>query len=100
MADLLLIGEKHGVARKHLAFQVVVYAGAKLLEDGLKRAGVSVTRENFVDTIGNLWKYETHLTPPLTYTPNRRAGAAGAAMIRVDKTSRKPVAAAPWREPK
>jgi ABC-type branched-subunit amino acid transport system substrate-binding protein len=100
MADLLRIGEKHGVARKHLAFQVVVYAGAKLLEDGLKRAGVSVTRENFVDTIGNLWKYETHLTPPLTYTPNRRAGAAGAAMIRVDKTSRKPVAAAPWREPK
>lgn len=100
MADLVRIGEKHGVARRHLAFQVVAYAGAKLLEDGLKRAGVSVTRERFVDAIENLWKYETDVTPPLTYSPNRRAGTAGAAMIRVDKTHREPVAAAPWREPK
>lgn len=100
MAEFLRLGEKYGVGRKHLTFQYLAYSGAILLEEGLKRSGKGVTRETFVDTIGNVWKFETGVTPPLTYNPNRRSGATGAAILGVDKDTRRLAPAAPWREPR
>jgi hypothetical protein len=46
-----------------------------------------------------VWKLETGVTPPLTYTPNRRAGALGAAILRVDPETRALLPEAGWREP-
>ncbi len=99
VAEFFSLGEKYGVGKEHRLFQILAYSGAILLEEGLKRTGKGVTREKFVDTIGNVWKLETGVAPPLTYTPNRRAGATGAAIVGVDPESRRPVPAAPWREP-
>ncbi|MBP2682634.1 MAG: putative cytochrome c [Deltaproteobacteria bacterium] len=84
----------------HRSFQFLAYAGAILLEEGLKRSGRGVTREKFVDSIGNVWKLETGVTPPLTYNRNQRAGAVGAAILKVDPESRRLAPAAPWREPR
>lgn len=99
MAEFFRIRETHGVGKNHLSFQFLAYAGAVLLEEGLKRTGRGVTREKFVDAIGNVWKLETGVTPPLTYDPNRRVGALGAAILKADGSSRRYVPAAPWREP-
>jgi ABC-type branched-subunit amino acid transport system substrate-binding protein len=100
MADFFSLGRKYGVGEEHRLFQLLAYSGAILLEEGIKRSGKGVTRETFVDSIGNVWKLETGVTPPLTYTPNRRSGTTGAAILRVDKDTRRLVPAAPWREPK
>jgi ABC-type branched-subunit amino acid transport system substrate-binding protein len=100
LEEFFLLGEKYGVGKGHRTFQFLAYSGAILLEEGLKRSGRGVTRETFVDSIGNVWKLETGVTPPLTYTPNRRAGAVGAAILGVAKDTRRLVPAAPWREPK
>jgi ABC-type branched-subunit amino acid transport system substrate-binding protein len=100
MEEFFRLGEKYGVGKGHRTFQFLAYSGAILLEEGLKRSGRGVTRETFVDSIGNVWRLETGVTPPLTYTPNRRAGALGAAILGVDKDTRRLVPAAPWREPK
>jgi ABC-type branched-subunit amino acid transport system substrate-binding protein len=100
MGEFVRIREKHGVGKEHLSFQFLAYAGGLLLEEGLKRTGRRVTRERFVDAIGNVWRLETGVTHPLTYDPNRRAGALGAAILKADGSSRKYVPAAPWREPR
>jgi ABC-type branched-subunit amino acid transport system substrate-binding protein len=100
MSEFFRLGKKHGVGEKHRTFQFLAYAGAILLEEGLKRSGKGVTREKLVDSIGNVWRLETGVTPPLTYNPNRRAGAIGAAILKVDPEGRRIVPAAGWREPK
>jgi hypothetical protein len=53
-----------------------------------------------VDSLGKVWKLETGVTPPLTYNPNRRAGALGATILKVDPEARRYVPATEWREPK
>ncbi len=98
--EFIRLGEKYGVGRKHHTFQYLAYSGAILLEEGLKRSGKSVTRERFVDSIGNVWRLETGVTPPLTYNPNRRAGAVGATILKVDPDTRRLLPEVPWREPK
>jgi ABC-type branched-subunit amino acid transport system substrate-binding protein len=99
VAEFFRIREERAVGKEHLSFQLLAYAGALLLEEGLKRAGRGVTRESFVEAIGNVWKLETGVTPPLTYDPNRRGGALGAAILKADGAARRYVPAVPWREP-
>jgi ABC-type branched-subunit amino acid transport system substrate-binding protein len=94
LRDRAALGNRHG------SFQFLAYAGAVLLEEGLKRSGRALTREKLVGVLGNVWKLETGVTPSLTYNANRRSGAAGAAILRVDKATGRFVTAAEWREPK
>ena len=100
MADLQRIREKYSVGDRHRSFQLLAYAGAILLEEGLRRSGKGVTREKLVDAIGNVWKLQTGVTPPLTYNANRRTGAPGAAIVRVDPGTGRLVTVAEWREPR
>ena len=100
MADLQRIREKYSVGDRHRSFQLLAYAGAVLLEEGLRRSGKAVTREKLVGAIGNVWKLQTGVTPPLTYNANRRTGAPGAAIVRVDPATGRFVTVAEWREPK
>jgi len=99
MADLQRIREKYSVGDRHRSFQLLAYAGAVLLEEGLRRSGKGVTREKLVGAIGNVWKLQTGVTPPLTYNANRRTGAPGAAIVRVDPGTGRLVTVAEWREP-
>ncbi|MBK5095222.1 MAG: ABC transporter substrate-binding protein, partial [Deltaproteobacteria bacterium] len=100
MAEFFSLGEKVRVGKKHRTFQFLAYSGAILLEEGLKRSGKGVTREKLVDSIGDVWQLETGVTPPLTYTPNRRAGALGAQILKVDPGTRRLLPATEWREPR
>jgi ABC-type branched-subunit amino acid transport system substrate-binding protein len=100
IAEFFRIGKAYGVGERHRTFQFLAYAGALLLEEGLKRAGRGVTRESFVAGIGNVWKLQTGVTPPLTYTANRRVGALGAMVVKVDPASRRLVPVTEWREPR
>lgn len=100
MEEFFRIGRRHGVGERHRTFQFLAYAGALLLEEGLKRAGRGVTREGFVAGIGNVWKLETGVTPPLTYNANRRVGALGAMIVKVDPGTRRLLPVTDWREPR
>jgi len=100
MAELRRIREKYSVGGRHRSFQLLAYAGAVLLEEGLRRSGKGVTREKLVGAIGNAWKLQTGVTPPLTYNANRRTGAPGAAIVRVDPATGRLVTVSEWREPR
>lgn len=93
------MGRRHGVPGEHRAFQVVAYAGAKLLEEGLRRAGRAVTREKFVKALGGLYEFRTGVTPPVSYDDNRRSGTRGAAILAPGPGGGL-VPVFPWREPK
>jgi len=98
-AEFLGIREKYSPGDRHRSFQLLAYTGSLLLTEGLKRSGRALTRERFVGSIGTVWQLQTGVTPPLTYDANRRVGAMGAAIVRVDPGTRRFVPAAGWKEP-
>jgi ABC-type branched-subunit amino acid transport system substrate-binding protein len=78
------LAARHALPVEHLEGQVAAFAAVKLLVEGVKRAGRDLSRRAFVDGLEALYDYETGVTPPLSYGPNRRVGARGAHVVAVD----------------
>lgn len=83
-AEFRALQEKYKFPARHLAAQLSAFAAAKVLVEGLTRAGRDLSREKLINALDSLYEYETGLTPRLTFGPNRRVGAAGAHIITFD----------------
>jgi ABC-type branched-subunit amino acid transport system substrate-binding protein len=83
-ADYQDLAQRHALPRDHLQAQIAAYAAAKLMVEGLRRAGRKLDRFSLVEGLEALYAFETGLTPPLTFGPNRRIGALGAHVVAVD----------------
>jgi ABC-type branched-subunit amino acid transport system substrate-binding protein len=90
------LAAKYGLPKTHLAAQLSAQAAAKILVEGLKRAGQDVSREKLVETLEGLSQFATGLTPPVTYGPNRRIGAMGAYVVTIDLEKKEFVPASSW----
>jgi ABC-type branched-subunit amino acid transport system substrate-binding protein len=92
------LAQRHALPRDHIQAQIAAFAAAKLLVEGLRRAGRDLNRQRLVEGLEALYAYKTGLTPPLTYGPNRRIGARGAHVVAVDlmKKAYEPVGG--WHE--
>ena len=55
-----------------------------VLEEGLKRAGSDVSRAKLAASLEKLFRFESRVTPTISYGPNRRVGALGAHIVTVD----------------
>ncbi|MEO1087618.1 MAG: hypothetical protein AAFY88_25570, partial [Acidobacteriota bacterium] len=62
---------------------VPVFAGVRLLVEGLERSGRELSRERLIGALEGLYDHPTWLTPALTYGPNRRVGARGAYVVAI-----------------
>ncbi|MEN8175625.1 MAG: ABC transporter substrate-binding protein, partial [Pseudomonadota bacterium] len=93
-----LLAGRHGLPRDHVQAQISAFAAAKLMVEGLRQTGRDLNRDKLVDALEALYGFETGLTPPLSYGPNRRTGARGAYVMAVDlmKKSYQPVGG--WHE--
>lgn len=78
------LAEKHDLPAAHPATQLSTLAAARLFEEGVKRAGRDLSRAKLVAELEELYKWDSGLTPLLTYTPNRRIGARGAYIVALD----------------
>jgi ABC-type branched-subunit amino acid transport system substrate-binding protein len=78
------LAQAHALPPDHLQGQIATFAAAKLLEEGLRRAGRGLSRDTLVEGLEALYAFDTGLTPPLSYGPNRRVGARGAHVVAVD----------------
>lgn len=87
---------KHKLPSSHLASQILAYSAAKILVEGLKRAGKDLTRVKLIEALEGFNEYKTGLTPPITFGPNRRIGAMGAYVISIDLKEKKFVPASGW----
>jgi len=96
LTEYRLLTEKYKLQPKHQAAQLSAYAAAKLLIEALKRAGKDLTRERLIQVLEGFYEYQTGLTPPITWGPNRRIGAMGAYVVRVDIKGKQFVPASGW----
>lgn len=82
--ELHALASKYNFPLRHAAAQFSALAAAKLLTEGMGRGGKDLSRENLITALEGLYDYETGLTPRITFGPNRRVGAAGAYIVRID----------------
>jgi len=78
------LAEKYNWPQGHVQAQVAALAAAKLFVEGLRAAGRDLSRVRLVEGLEKLYGFETGVTPPLGYGPNRRIGARGAHVVTVD----------------
>jgi ABC-type branched-subunit amino acid transport system substrate-binding protein len=96
LENLRALAAKYKLPQGHVAAQISAYVSAQLLVEGLKRAGRDLSREKLITALEGLYEYDTGLTPPLTYGPNRRVGAAGAYVVNVDTEKKQFAPASGW----
>jgi ABC-type branched-subunit amino acid transport system substrate-binding protein len=97
-AEYQALSQRHALPRDHLQAQIAAFAAAKLLVEGLRRAGRDLNRQRLVEGLEDLYGYKTGLTPPLTYGPNRRIGARGGYVVGVDLIKKSYETLGGWRE--
>ena len=100
MEELRKLAEKHHLSQRHFAVQVLGYSAFKILVEGLKQAGKDLSREKLVTALEGLYRFETGLTPLITYGPNRRIGALGSHVVGVNWQQSTLVPLSGWIEPK
>jgi len=94
--EFRLLGEKYKLPQKYLAAQLSAYSSAKILIEALKRVGKDLSRERLIQTLEGFYNYQTGLTPPISYGPNRRVGAMGAYIVTLDLKEKKFVPVSGW----
>lgn len=90
------LAQKYKLPPQHLVAQLSAYSAAKILVEGLKRAGKDVSREKLIAALEGLNRFETGLTPAITYGVNRRIGATGAYVVAIDLEKKQFVPTSEW----
>jgi len=67
------------------SFNLFGYGIAKVLCQGIKKAGKDLTREKLVDALESLKGFETGIFPPVTYGKNNRQGTNSVRLVKANK---------------
>ena len=94
--ELRALAQKYKLPSRHLVAQLSAYSAAKILVEGLKAAGKDVSREKLISALEGLNRFDTGLTPKITYGPNRRIGATGAYVVSIDLKKKQYVFRSEW----
>ncbi len=97
-ATLQRLAATYHLTSEHWQMQLRVLAGVQLLVEGLTRMGREVTREKLVTTLEGFYEFQTGISPPVTFTPNRRVGARGAYIGTFDAHTQQWVQVGQWME--
>jgi len=90
------LAASHALSREHLSAQLSALAAAEVLLEGLMRAGRDLTRDNLIEKLESLRRFETGYGPPVTFGPARRLGARGAYILKADLGKKAWVPAGGW----
>lgn len=78
------LAARHDLPTGSIQGQLAAFAAARVLVEGLRGAGRDLDRTRLVKNIEDMYQWETGVTPPLTFGPNRRIGARGAHVMVLD----------------
>lgn len=81
LSEVSRLLEGNELARSHSQAVVSAYASARVLVEALRRAGRALGRRELTAELERFYEFETGLTPPITFTANRRIGAKGAYVL-------------------
>jgi ABC-type branched-subunit amino acid transport system substrate-binding protein len=73
--------EGNELARSHVQAVLSAYSSAAVLVEALRRAGKDLGRRELTTELEGFYQFDTGLTPPITFTANRRVGAQGAYVL-------------------
>jgi ABC-type branched-subunit amino acid transport system substrate-binding protein len=83
-AEFELLHEKYGFDYSYSIAQVNAYLAAKVLVEGIERAGRDLTRQQLLEALEGLDDFHPGLAPALSYGEDRRIGSIGAHIVPVD----------------
>lgn len=89
--------QTYSLPTRYLSIQSRAYAAGTVVVEALKRAGRDLSREKFVHALESLDRFETGLTPPVTFTLNQHVGAPGSHVVRLDLAEQRYSPAGEWR---
>ena len=81
LKQLHLLQAAYDIPARHLPMQVAALVSARILVEGLQRAGRDLTRPKLVAALAAMQDFETGLIPPISFGPNRRTGVRGAHIV-------------------
>jgi len=99
VSEFLALAEKHKLPTRQVAAQLSAYCAAKILVEGLRLTGKDLSREKLIKTLEGLYNFNTGLSPPISYGPNRRIGALGAYIVTIDPEKKQFVTTSGWVTP-
>jgi len=76
--------EDFGIDYQYSIAQVAAYTAAKIIVEGLERAGRDLSRDQLVLALEELDGFHPGLGPPVSYGPRQRIGSFGAHVVRVN----------------
>jgi ABC-type branched-subunit amino acid transport system substrate-binding protein len=82
--DLLRLNAAPRPSPHATAYERAALAAMAVLREALTRCGREVSRDGLIAALESLHLFDTGLTPPLTFDPNRRIGALGAYIVTYD----------------
>ena len=83
-ADFELLHEKYGFDYSYSIAQVNAYLAARVLVEGIERAGRNLTRQQLLEALEGLDDFHPGLAPALSFGEDRRIGSVGAHIVPVD----------------
>ena len=89
MVEYRAFAERHSIDGEHVAAQIAAYTSARVLIHTLKKSGRELTREGLRTALESLYRFDTGLTPPLTYGRSRRSGSTTTYISRLDPSTRR-----------
>jgi ABC-type branched-subunit amino acid transport system substrate-binding protein len=81
LTQLHLLRTAYDIPARHLSMQVAALVSARILVEGLQRAGRDLTRPKFIAALAALQNFETGLIPPISFGPNQRTGVRGVHIV-------------------
>ena len=78
--------------------QLYAIAAATLLVEGLTRSGRELDQEKLIDSLEHFYRYDTLLSNPITYGPNRRLGVSGSYIVSIDLVNKTITPRSEWIE--
>jgi ABC-type branched-subunit amino acid transport system substrate-binding protein len=90
---------RHKLSQAQPARSLATLASAKVLIEGLRRSGQQLGREKFIATMAAMYGFQTGLTPPISFGANKRIGALGAYVVKLDLKNKTFVPVESWVSP-
>jgi len=95
-AEYRALADAYHLPGDQMASQLAALCSAKVLTQGLTRAGRSLTRVKLVAALEGLADFDTGLMPRIAFGPNRRIGAPGAYIFAVDLNGKRFTRISDW----
>lgn len=84
VTEISRLQKAHNLKSEHGQAVISAYSAAKILVEAIRLSGRDLDRKKVTAALEKFYQFDTGLTPPITYTKNRRIGAKGAYILGFD----------------